>query len=250
MLPKNTPPKYAKSTWKPEINFLDIKKEYGRKVHLVIVVDYDYFNLPEIELVEKLRIETPYDKSIGNPSSYFLIGKFGGRTIGILARNGIANTIASHDIPYRANFWAIKKLNPTGVILVSPTKILNMNIQCGELVLAHDYVDLTGRVYTFSDKGFVANVSMVPAVCASMSKLMSKQAKKLGLLYRKRGIVACTLGPQGNSAAETRRMANMDLGKGSSPICPAPPSRELKYLREMETCASVIAVPEDTMPVT
>ena len=54
----------------------------------------------------KLRIGTPY-----GPSSMITIGKIGSNNVAFLPRHGEKHSIPPHKINYRANIWALYKLN-------------------------------------------------------------------------------------------------------------------------------------------
>lgn len=237
------PQVYAESTWKPSYRSIRIKEDYLGEVQLVIVGGSGFYNLPELEIIEEVSIETPYDRFGTRPSSHFVIGKYCGRIVAFLARHGVAHTIPPHMIPYRANFWAIKKLNPTAVILVSAVGILNADIKQGELVLVDDYIDLTRQVHTFSDKGIVAHVSMTPPICRSLCQMIGDVADELKIQHKKYGTVVCISGPQYSTPAESHMIRNMGLnGPDLVGMTTAP---ELKYARESEICAGVISVPTD-----
>jgi 5'-methylthioadenosine phosphorylase len=64
-----------------------------------------------LENTETAEMETPF----GAPSAPITIGTVGGRKVAFLPRHGTDHRFPPHEVPYRANMWALKDLGVTRV---------------------------------------------------------------------------------------------------------------------------------------
>ena len=96
--------------------------------------------------VEEVEIETPY----GSRRRRSTIGEVGGRRVAFLPRHGRDHELPPHQIPYRANVWAMRELGVRRMIGPCASGALQADLRLGEFVVCDQFVDRTrGRADTF-----------------------------------------------------------------------------------------------------
>lgn len=107
--------------------------------------------LTQMQHMENLRhelITTPYGEASG-PLSH---GTLWGHPVVFLPRHGYGHTIPPHKVNYRANLWALKRVNVGLVIAVNAVGIIRRDLEPGSLVLPDQLLDYTyGREHTYFD---------------------------------------------------------------------------------------------------
>jgi purine nucleoside phosphorylase len=100
-----------------------------------------------LEDVDEVEIETPY----GKPSAPLTVGEIGGKRVAFLPRHGLNHELPPHEIPYRANVWAMKELGVRRLIGPNASGALKADLELGEFVVCDQFVDRTsGRADTFT----------------------------------------------------------------------------------------------------
>ncbi len=99
------------------------------------------YDLPGLEHVEEVAVDTPY----GPPSDVIVRGRLGETTLLFLPRHGRGHRIPPHAINFRANVCALKKLGATHLLSVSAVGSMKETIAPGDFVVVDQYVDLTKR---------------------------------------------------------------------------------------------------------
>ena len=56
--------------------------------------------------VERVEVDTPY----GPPSDAVHVGTLNGRSVAFLPRHGADHRFPPHQVPYRANVWALREV--------------------------------------------------------------------------------------------------------------------------------------------
>src|SRR5262245_35467868 len=97
------------------------------------------YEMEELEIVEKVTLETPF----GNPSDEFVVGRLSGIEVVFLARHGRGHRLLPSEINFRANIWGMKKLNVEQILSVSAVGSLKESIAPGQLVFADQFIDRT-----------------------------------------------------------------------------------------------------------
>jgi len=99
--------------------------------------------------VNEIKIRTPY----GFSSAPIEIGDFSGKKVAFLARHGKSHQFPPHQVPQRANIWALKKLGVERIIGICAVGSLKKNFKPGDIVICDQFVDFTKkRNYTFYDR--------------------------------------------------------------------------------------------------
>ena len=179
-------------------------------------------------------IETPYGL-VSNLSA----GVIGNREIIFLSRHGTQHTIPPHKINYRANIWALHKLNVERIISVSAVGAINQNFKICDIAVPHDFIDFTKvRFNTFYDEAPVTHIDMTVPYCPETRAVLREKLQKTGLNVWDKAVLLCTEGPRFETPAEIemfRRLGCDLVGMTGVP--------EAVLARELEICyASVCYV--------
>ncbi len=164
-------------------------------------------HLPILEGAHRRFVRTPY----GEPSCPMTLGTICGHSMVFLARHGHGHTIMPADINYRANIWALKALNVTGIIAVGSVGSIHPSLVPGDLMVPDQLIDYTwGRASTYfgTCPGIEMHVDFTHPFDRSLSERLSGVADLLGFNIKEGGVYACTQGPRLETAAEIRRFAS------------------------------------------
>ena len=82
-------------------------------------------------------MRTPF----GEPSGALTFGELGGQEVVFLARHGYGHTIAPHEINYRANIWALKELQVSGVFAMATVGGIASDLGPGTLAVPDPILD-------------------------------------------------------------------------------------------------------------
>ncbi|MDP9033989.1 MAG: S-methyl-5'-thioadenosine phosphorylase [Myxococcota bacterium] len=187
--------------------------------------------------VDEARVDTPF----GPPSDPIVRGRLGETRLLFLPRHGRGHRIAPHQIDYRANICAMKKLGATHIVSVSAVGSLKESIAPGDFVIADQFIDLTKRrVGTFFEDGLVGHVGFADPVCELLSNAVAGAAERTGAHVHRGGTYVCIEGPQFSTRAEShlyRSWGASVIGMTAMP--------EAKLAREAELPYALLALATD-----
>ena len=187
--------------------------------------------------VEEVRVETPY----GPPSDVVVRGRLGDTTLLFLPRHGRGHRIAPHEIPFRANVCALKKLGATHLVSISAVGSMKETIAPGDFVIVDQLVDLTKRrVSTFFEGGIVGHVGFADPVCPALSEALVKAATVAGARVHAGGTYVCIEGPQFSTRAESLIYRSWGVSVIGMTALP-----EAKLAREAELPYALLALATD-----
>src|SRR5580658_6568994 len=150
--------------------------------------------------VEEIAVETPF----GPPSDRIVRGRLGETTLLFLPRHGRGHRLAPHEIPFRANVCALKKLGATHLVSVSAVGSMKEEIAPGDLVVVDQFVDLTKRrISTFFDEEIAAHITFADPVCHDLAESLAAAANTTGAKVHRGGTYVCIEGPQFSTRAES-----------------------------------------------
>ncbi len=197
--------------------------------------------LYEIEGLENVSIEkvkTPF----GNPSDHFVIGYLGDVELVFLPRHGRGHRILPSELPFRANIWAMKKLEVERIISVSAVGSLKEEIEPGSAVIVDQFIDRTRgmREGTFFGEGIVAHVTFADPTCHYLSGALHEAATGIGWKSHKGGTYICMEGPQFSTRAESRLYRSW-----GADVIGMTNLQEAKLAREAEICYATLALATD-----
>lgn len=153
-----------------------------------------------LQNVREVNVDTPY----GAPSDALVTGRLGDTDLVFLSRHGRGHRLAPHEINYRANLCALKKLGVTHLVSVSAVGSMKEAIEPGHLVVVDQYIDLTKkRSSTFFDGGIVGHVPFSDPVCPDLGAALARAVDTAGGTVHRGGTYVCIEGPQFSTRAES-----------------------------------------------
>ena len=195
------------------------------------------YDLPGLERVTSEEVTTPY----GSPSSPIVRGELAGTTLLFLPRHGAHHQLPPHQINYRANICALKKLGATHVVSLSAVGSMREEIAPGHVVVVDQYIDLTKRrISTFFEDGIVGHVAFAEPVCPELAAALARASEAAGAVVHRGGTYVCMEGPQFSTRAESllyRQWGVSVIGMTAMP--------EAKLAREAELPYATLALATD-----
>lgn len=187
------------------------------------------------ENVKEVEIETPF----GKPSDSIVIGDFEGKKVAFLPRHGRGHVYSPTHVPYRANVYALKKLEVKRIISVAAVGSLKEEIMPLDIVIPDQIFDRTRRINTFFED-VVVHVGFANPFCPQLSRIAAEIVKKLGYSCHFGGTYLCIEGPQFSTKAESKVYRNLGFDIIGMTALP-----EAKLAREAEICYTTIATVTD-----
>lgn len=153
--------------------------------------------LPDlIKLGETICVETPYGPIPVTVSS------LGGHEVFFIQRHGEGPGLPPHKVNYRGNIQALASSHVSCIISISTVGSMKKQIQPGDLVIPHDFLDITkSRPTTFYDDTRV-HVDMTEPFCPDLRSSLLDACKATRTKYHDRGVYLVTEGPRLETAAE------------------------------------------------
>jgi 5'-methylthioadenosine phosphorylase len=197
-----------------------------------------FYDIPGAEVLDVIEAETPF----GKPSSPItLLRSADGFVFAFLARHGRGHVFAPHEVPYRANIFALKAIGIKRLVSVNAVGSLTEKYAPGDLVLPSDLVDRTcGRSGTFFDRGLVAHVGMAEPICRTVrSDLLSARAHTKARLHHG-GTLVVIQGPRFSTRAESNTYRGLGYALVGMTTLP-----EAALAREAEVCYASLSMVTD-----
>ena len=143
------------------------------------------YNIEGLKRIKRVSLNTPF----GKPSGKFITGILGGKEVVFLPRHDVGHWIPPSEINYRANIFGMKKLGVDRIISVSACGSLRESLKPMDFVVVDQFVDRTNfaRSMSFSTKGLVIHIGLAHPVCKTLTSLLFKSGKKLGLRVHPKG---------------------------------------------------------------
>jgi 5'-methylthioadenosine phosphorylase len=197
------------------------------------------YELPGLERVERVRVETPF----GAPSDEFVLGYLGGTKLAFLPRHGRGHRLLPSELPFRANLYGLKTLGAEWVLAVSAVGSLREEIVPGHVVVPDQFIDRThGRQAesTFFGRGVVAHVQFADPFCAVLSQALGGAARAAGATVHAGGTYVCMEGPLFSTRAESHLYRSW-----GAHVIGMTNLQEAKLAREAEMCFATLALATD-----
>jgi len=192
------------------------------------------YNFEGVKIKKQLEVNTPF----GKPSDNILILEINNREVVFLPRHGKNHNLSPSNINYRANIYAMKKLNVGWIISVSACGSLKEEIRPLDFVLPLQFFDRTKgiRKDTFFDNDLVVHISFDEPICKNLAEYLYNAIKRLNLNVHFGGTYVNIEGPQFSTLAESNlyRSFGMDI-IGMTNLT------EAKLAREAEICYATLA---------
>ncbi len=184
------------------------------------------------------KINTPF----GDPSDEFIIGELDGIEMAFLPRHAKGHRILPSELNFRANIWAMKKLDVDRIISVSAVGSLKEEIEPGHAVIIDQFIDRTRgtRDNTFFGDGIVAHVAFADPVCSYLADVLHDATHEVGWTSHMGGTYVCMEGPLFSTRAESRLYRSW-----GAEVIGMTNLQEAKLAREAEICYATIALATD-----
>jgi 5'-methylthioadenosine phosphorylase len=204
---------------------------------LAVIGGSGLYEIEGLTEVEELRVDTPF----GPPSDVIVRGRLDQTKLLFLPRHGRGHRIAPHQIDFRANVCAMKKLGATHLVSVSAVGSMKEEIAPGDFVVVDQFIDLTKRrVSTFFEDGLVGHVGFADPVCEDLATSLAGAAQRAGARVHKGGTYVCIEGPQFSTRAESRLYRSWGVSVIGMTGMP-----EAKLAREAELPYALLALATD-----
>ena len=204
---------------------------------LAVIGGSGVYDIPGLGNVREHTIDTPF----GSPSDVITEGMLGDVRCLFLPRHGSDHHKPPHQINYRANICALKKLGAEQVISVSAVGSMREDIHPGDVVVVDQYIDLTRRrESTFFEDGVVAHVSFADPVCPALAGAAARAVTQAGGRVHQGGTYVCIEGPQFSTRAESQLYRSWNVSVIGMTAMP-----EAKLAREAELPYATLAFATD-----
>ncbi len=200
---------------------------------LAVIGGTGLYQFPALQSIETIEVDTPF----GKPSAPIRIGRLAGRKVAFLARHGIGHHILPHEVNYRANIFALKKLGVKQVIAVSACGSLRDDYAPGSVVIPDQVLDFTRfRNRSFFGNGVAAHVGSAQPFCTRLADAAFHAVQRYSNYVHLGGTAITIEGPRFSTKAESnlfRAWGMSIIGMTTSP--------EVFLAREAELCYTAIA---------
>ncbi len=109
------------------------------KVNIGIIGGSGLYQMPELENVREIDIDTPF----GKPSDAFIIGELDGVKVAFLPRHARGHKFLPTELPFRANIYAMKLLGVEYILSVSAVGSLQEQFAPTDMVIPDQFFDRT-----------------------------------------------------------------------------------------------------------
>ena len=159
------------------------------------------YDVEGAESLSEHNIDTPFGKT----SDAIVEIEIGGHGFYFIPRHGKGHTLLPHEINYRANIFALKKLGVDYLISISAVGSLREELYPELLVFPEQLIDWTKgeRERTFFGRGLVAHVSVANPISKELRAIISSACDESEVKYYDGGTGICIEGPQFSSRAES-----------------------------------------------
>jgi len=209
----------------------------GERAEIGIIGGSGLYQMEGFTEGREISVETPF----GPPSDSLMVGSLEGRRVAFLPRHGRGHRILPHELNFRANVFAMKKLGVEWILSVSAVGSLKERYEPLHVVVPDQFIDRTRqRQSTFFGRGLVAHVAFAHPLCRNLSRVMAEACAEAGATHHVGGTYVCMEGPQFSTLAESElyRSWGADL-IGMTNL------QEAKLAREAEICFATLAMVTD-----
>lgn len=209
----------------------------GDKAPVGIVGGTGLYEIPGIEIMEKVDLDTPF----GKPSDIFTRGRIENVDVVFLSRHGRGHSTPATRINYRANIYGFKALGAQSLISIGAVGSMKEEYEPTNVVIPDQFFDNTKtRESTFFDGDPAVHVSFADPVCPALSEILYESGLEAGATVHRGGTYICIDGPAFSTRAESQvyRSWGMDV-IGMTGVT------EAKLAREAEMCYVPVAMVTD-----
>ena len=174
---------------------------------IAIISGGDFDKITGVSLVDEIFQDTPW----GETSSSIKILKIKNIEIFFLSRHGDPQRIPPHKINYRANIWALNKIDVKKIISINTVGGITQLMSPNEIIIPNQIIDYTyGRQSTYHEDNLtdVKHIDFTDPYTESLRKELINSAKRVKLNIHTKGTYGVTQGPRLETAAEISKLEN------------------------------------------
>ena len=187
--------------------------------------------------VERVEVDTPY----GPPSDAVHVGTLNGRSVAFLPRHGADHRFPPHQVPYRANVWALREVGAKRILGPCASGSLQAGVAPGDFVVCDQLVDRTsGRDHTFFDGPTINHMSFADPYCPELRAAALAAGQAEGITVHDGGTVVVVEGPRFSTRAESAWFASAGWSVINMTQYP-----EAALARELGLCYATVALITD-----
>lgn len=209
------------------------------QVNIGIIGGSGLYQMPELQNVRELEVNTPF----GKPSDSFIIGELEGVTVAFLPRHARGHKFLPAEVPYRANIYAMKLLGIEYILSVSAVGSLQEHYAPTDMVIPDQFFDRTSaraKESTFFGEGIVGHITFAHPVCSELGDILEESCKTVGVKTHRGGTYLCMEGPAFSTKAESNVYRQWGMN-----IIGMTNLQEAKLAREAEIAYATLALVTD-----
>lgn len=192
---------------------------------------YEFLEDPELK-----EVTTPY----GDPSAPVALGHVDGTPVAFLPRHGAGHRFPAHQVPYRANLWALRSLGVSSVLAPAAVGSLRSEWGPGTLVVPDQVLDFTkARTSSFHDRG-ATHLPFADPYCPALRASVLAASEEFGWAAEDGATAVVIEGPRFSTRAESRLYASWGGDVINMTIMP-----EAALARELGMCYASVALVTD-----
>ncbi|SDH30525.1 MTAP family purine nucleoside phosphorylase [Agrococcus jejuensis] len=155
---------------------------------------------------EELDVATPF----GPTSGPITVGELGGTGVAFLARHGRGHSVAPHEIPAKANVWALASLGVRAIVSSTAVGGLREELAPGSLVVPDQLIDMTRarggdeRRDTYFGAGVVEHLTFADPCTPSLVAAARAALARIGEVAVSPATTVVIDGPRFSTRAESR----------------------------------------------
>lgn len=208
-------------------------------VKIGIIGGSGLYQMPELEDVEELKVDTPF----GSPSDVFILGTLENERVAFLPRHGRGHRFTPTEVPFRANVYAMKSLGVERILSASAVGSLQEQYAPLDMVIPDQFFDRTrarAKESTFFGEGIVAHVAFAHPVCDELGDVLEQACKVTDVKAHRGGTYLCMEGPAFSTKAESEVYRSWGMS-----VIGMTNLQEAKLAREAEICYATLALVTD-----
>jgi 5'-methylthioadenosine phosphorylase len=153
---------------------------------------------------EIIRVETPYGQIAMS------VCKIGAHEVFFVHRHGDEGNLPPHKVNHLGNIAAFSSSHVSCILSVGTVGSMKKNLAPGDLVIPHDFIDMTkSRPQTFFDDQRV-HVDMTEPFCSGLRTVLLQNCRKIkDVTVHDNGVCLVTEGPRLETAAEIKMYASV-----------------------------------------
>ena len=207
------------------------------KCKIGIIGGTGVYQLPGVEQLEKVKVETEYGDVTVNT------GTLAGKRVAFLTRHGEKHSIAPSQINFRANIRAMQMLGVKQIFATACSGSMNPDYPSGTFVMMDQFLDFTkNRQASFfytdgTNDRPIAHVDVTNPYCSRLNDVVVRAGREIGVEVKTGATYCCQEGPRYETAAEIRMFRQLGGDLVAHTQYP-----EVVLAREAEICYSAIGM--------